>query len=103
MLRHTQADDSVGYFAPPPELGLGAEPMQRVSIFMSVFDCHVNRAPVAGRVTKIDYRPSLFVNADLAKASANNERNGLVIEGGKLAGETILAAMGHGEAGVIAA
>ena len=51
---------SVGYFAPPPELGLGAEPMQRVSIFMSVFDCHVNRAPVAGRVTKIAYRPGLF-------------------------------------------
>ncbi|MGH6842512.1 MAG: phosphatidylserine decarboxylase, partial [Methylocella sp.] len=73
---------SVGYFAPPPELGLGPEPMQRVSIFMSVFDCHVNRAPVAGRVTKIAYRPGLFVNADLDKASENNERNGLVIEGG---------------------
>jgi phosphatidylserine decarboxylase len=72
----------VGYFAPPPELGLGTEPMQRVSIFMSVFDCHVNRAPVAGRVTKIAYRPGLFVNADLAKASENNERSGLVIEGG---------------------
>lgn len=72
---------SVGYFAPPPELGLGPEPMQRVSIFMSVFDCHVNRAPVAGRVTKVAYRPGLFVNADLDKASENNERNGLVIEG----------------------
>jgi phosphatidylserine decarboxylase len=71
---------SVGYFVPPPELGLGPEPMQRVSIFMSVFDCHVNRAPVAGRVTKIAYRPGLFVNADLDKASENNERNGLVIE-----------------------
>ena len=55
--------------------------MQRVSIFMSVFDCHVNRAPVAGRVTKVAYRPGLFVNADLDKASENNERNGLVIEG----------------------
>jgi phosphatidylserine decarboxylase len=73
---------SVGYFAPPLELGLGPEPMQRVSIFMSVFDCHVNRAPVAGRVTKIAYRPGLFVNAELDKASENNERNGLVIEGG---------------------
>jgi phosphatidylserine decarboxylase len=73
---------SVGYFAPPPELGLGPEPMQRVSIFMSVFDCHVNRAPVAGRVTKIAYRPGLFLNADLDKASENNERNGLVIESG---------------------
>jgi phosphatidylserine decarboxylase len=72
---------SVGYFGPPPELGLGAEPMQRISIFMSVFDCHVNRAPIAGRVTKIAYRPGLFLNADLDKASENNERNGLVIEG----------------------
>src|SRR6202045_3492666 len=70
---------SVGYFAPPPELGLGPEPMQRVSIFMSVFDCHVNRAPVAGRVTRIAYKPGLFLNADLDKASEDNERNGVVI------------------------
>src|SRR6202023_2670615 len=73
---------SVGYCAPPPELGLGAEPMQRVSIFMSVFDCHVNRAPVAGRVIKIAYRPGLFLNADLDKASEDNERNGVVIRSG---------------------
>ncbi|HEY8005473.1 MAG TPA: phosphatidylserine decarboxylase [Methylocella sp.] len=71
---------SVGYFTPPPELGLSTEPMQRISVFMSVFDCHVNRAPVAGRVTKIAYKPGLFLNADLDKASENNERNGLVIE-----------------------
>ncbi|HUI22163.1 MAG TPA: phosphatidylserine decarboxylase [Methylocella sp.] len=71
---------SIGYFAPPPELGLGAEPMQRISVFMSVFDCHVNRVPIAGRVTKIAYKPGLFLNADLDKASENNERNGLVIE-----------------------
>src|SRR6266478_2332142 len=71
-----------GYAPPPPELGLGARPMQRVSIFMSVFDCHVNRAPVAGRVTRIAYKPGLFLNADLDKASENNERNGLVIECG---------------------
>ncbi|HUB64756.1 MAG TPA: phosphatidylserine decarboxylase [Methylocella sp.] len=73
---------SIGYFTPPPELGLGADPMQRISVFMSVFDCHVNRAPVAGRVTKIAYKPGLFLNADLDKASENNERNGLVIETG---------------------
>ncbi|MCI0746999.1 MAG: phosphatidylserine decarboxylase [Verrucomicrobia subdivision 3 bacterium] len=91
-VRHTPLDDnlvispadgvvcSVGYFAPPPELGLSTEPMQRVSIFMSVFDCHVNRAPIAGRVTKIAYRPGAFVNAAFDKASENNERNGLVIE-----------------------
>ncbi len=71
---------SVGFFAPPPELGLGSERMQRISVFMSVFDCHVNRMPVAGRISKIAYRPGLFVNADLDKASEDNERNALVIE-----------------------
>jgi phosphatidylserine decarboxylase len=71
----------VGVATPPPELGLGDRPLPRVSIFMSVFDCHVNRAPVAGRVTKVAYKPGLFLNADLDKASEDNERNGLVIEG----------------------
>ncbi len=71
---------SVGFFAPPPELGLGPEKMQRISVFMSVFDCHVNRMPVAGRIAKIAYRPGLFVNADLDKASDDNERNALAIE-----------------------
>lgn len=71
---------SVGLFKPPPELGFGSVSLQRVSIFMSVFDCHVNRAPVAGRVIKIVYRPGLFINADLDKASEDNERNGIVIE-----------------------
>lgn len=71
---------SVGFFVPPPELGLGAEPLQRISVFMSVFDCHVNRAPVAGRIVKIAYKPGLFLSADLDKASEDNERNGLVIE-----------------------
>ena len=71
---------SVGMFTPPPELGLGPLPMNRVSIFMSVFDCHINRAPVAGRIAKIAYKPGIFVNADLDKASEDNERNGLIIE-----------------------
>jgi phosphatidylserine decarboxylase len=71
---------SLGYFTPPPELGLGDRPMQRVSIFMSVFDCHVNRAPISGRITKVAYKPGIFVNADLDKASEDNERNGLIIE-----------------------
>lgn len=71
---------SIGFFRPPPELGLGAEPVQRISIFMSVFDCHVNRMPVAGRIAKIAYRPGLFLNADLDKASEDNERNALVVE-----------------------
>ncbi len=66
--------------APPPELGLGEEPRTRVSIFMSVFDCHINRAPVAGRIKHIAYRMGQFLSADLDKASEANERNGLVIE-----------------------
>jgi phosphatidylserine decarboxylase len=64
---------------PPAELGLGDKPLPRVSIFMSVFNCHVNRSPVAGRVDRIAYRPGKFVNADLDKASEDNERNSLVI------------------------
>ncbi|MDZ7709691.1 MAG: phosphatidylserine decarboxylase [Roseovarius sp.] len=65
---------------PPAELGLPDVPLTRVSVFMSVFNCHVNRAPVAGRVVKQAYRPGKFLNASLDKASADNERNGLVIE-----------------------
>ena len=65
---------------PPPELGLGALPLPRVSIFMSVFDCHVNRAPIEGKVTRIAYHAGEFLSADLDKASEANERNGLVLE-----------------------
>jgi len=64
---------------PPPELALGDRPLPRVSIFMSVFDCHVNRSPVAGRIERIAYTPGKFLNADLDKASEDNERNGLVV------------------------
>jgi phosphatidylserine decarboxylase len=64
---------------PPAELQLGETPLPRVSIFMSVFDCHVNRAPIGGRIECIAYRPGKFLNADLDKASEDNERNGLVI------------------------
>lgn len=66
--------------SPPPELGLPDDPMTRVSVFMNVFDCHVNRSPVAGKVTKIAYTPGLFLNAELDKASLDNERNALIIE-----------------------
>jgi phosphatidylserine decarboxylase len=65
---------------PPIELGLGAEPLTRISVFMNVFDCHINRAPIGGAVRRIAYKPGKFVNADLDKASEDNERNGLVIE-----------------------
>src|SRR6201996_1228262 len=64
---------------PPPELGLGDRPLPRISIFMSVFNCHVNRSPVAGRIDRIAYRPGVFINAELDKASEDNERNALVI------------------------
>lgn len=65
---------------PPPELDLPAEPMLRISVFMNVFDCHVNRVPVSGKIGQIHYTPGLFLNAELDKASEDNERNGLVIE-----------------------
>jgi phosphatidylserine decarboxylase len=64
---------------PPAELDLGEHPLLRVSIFMSVFDCHVNRSPVTGRIEKMSYRPGAFVNADLDKASEDNERNCFMI------------------------
>ena len=65
---------------PPPELGMGPEPLLRVSVFMSVFNCHVNRAPIAGRLVKMAYRPGKFLNASLDKASEDNERNSLCLE-----------------------
>jgi phosphatidylserine decarboxylase len=65
---------------PPAELGLGPAARTRVSIFMNVFDCHVNRTPAEGRVTRIAYRPGKFLNASLDKASEDNERNALAIE-----------------------
>jgi phosphatidylserine decarboxylase len=65
---------------PPPELGMGPEALLRVSVFMSVFNCHVNRAPIAGKITAVAYRPGTFVNASLDKASTDNERNALAIE-----------------------
>jgi len=64
---------------PPAELGLGPAPLMRISIFMSVFDCHVNRSPVGGRIERIAYHAGKFFNADLDKASEHNERNALVI------------------------
>lgn len=69
---------------PPPELSgadlLGAEPMTRVSIFMSVFDVHINRAPIGGTIRQVIYIAGKFVNADLDKASEDNERQHIVVE-----------------------
>lgn len=64
----------------PRELGLGEQTRRRISVFMSVFDCHVNRAPVEGTIREIVYIPGKFLNAELDKASEDNERNGIVIE-----------------------
>jgi phosphatidylserine decarboxylase len=71
---------AVGPAVPPRELGLGTGEMTRISVFMNVFSCHVNRSPVRGRITRIEHRPGKFLNAELDKASSENERNGLVIE-----------------------
>ena len=65
---------------PPAELDMGDQPLTRVSVFMNVFNCHVNRAPIAGRVAKIAYRPGKFLNASLDKASVDNERNSMALE-----------------------
>ncbi len=64
---------------PPQELGMPNEPLTRVSVFMNVFNCHVNRTPIVGEITKVAYRPGKFFNASLDKASADNERNSLRI------------------------
>jgi phosphatidylserine decarboxylase len=63
--------------APPPELGLGPEPRTRLSIFMNIFNVHVNRIPCNGTVTTLAYRPGKFFNASFDKASALNERMGI--------------------------
>ena len=65
---------------PPAELGMEDRALTRVSVFMNVFNCHVNRAPIEGRVTAVAYRPGKFLNASLDKASEDNERNSLCIE-----------------------
>jgi len=64
---------------PPADMGLGDEERVRVSVFMNVFNCHVNRAPIAGEITNITYHKGKFVNASLDKASEHNERNSLTI------------------------
>lgn len=67
----------VGPAVPPAELGMGADPRPRICIFMNVFNVHVNRNPVSGRVVALAYRPGKFVNAALDKASTDNERQSI--------------------------
>jgi phosphatidylserine decarboxylase len=64
---------------PPPELGLGAQPLTRISVFMNVFNVHVNRTPVDGTVANLAYRPGKFFNASLDKASEFNERQAIAL------------------------
>ena len=59
----------------PKELGLQGEKFTKISIFMNVFDCHVNRTPCDGKISEIFYKPGKFLNASLDKASEDNERN----------------------------
>jgi phosphatidylserine decarboxylase len=69
----------IGPAIPPEELGLGPAALTRISVFMNVFNCHVNRLPIAGSIIKVAYRPGKFLNASLDKASVDNERNALAI------------------------
>ena len=83
----------------PPELrganGLGDQPLVRVSIFMSVFDVHINRTPIAGTIRQVVYISGKFLNADLDKASDENERQHIVVEGldGQRVGFTQIAGL----------
>ncbi len=66
---------------PPEGLGLDSgKKMQRICVFMNVFDCHVNRSPIAGTIKKVAYTKGKFVNAALDQASTENERNALLVE-----------------------
>ena len=69
----------VAFASPPAELGLGSREMLRISVFLSVFDVHVQRLPVSGMVERVEYRPGKFLSADLDKASEDNERNSVLL------------------------
>lgn len=80
---------------PPPELDLPREPVVRISVFMNVFDVHVNRSPLDAMIRKITYVPGAFVNAELDKASTDNERQALTLEldDGRLVGVVQIAGL----------
>ncbi len=80
---------------PPPELDLPRETMTRVSVFMNIFDVHVNRSPVDGQIIHMSYVPGTFINADLDKASEDNERQAFTLEvaGGKRIGVVQIAGL----------
>lgn len=70
---------AIGEAVPPAELGMAATPRTRISVFLSVFDVHVQRIPAGGQVERIAYRKGKFLSADLDKASDDNERNSLAL------------------------
>lgn len=75
----------VGLVDPPKEFDFDPnKQLLRISVFMNVFNCHVNRSPIKGKITKIHYVKGLFINADLDKASEHNERNLLQIKNDKI-------------------
>jgi phosphatidylserine decarboxylase len=86
---------SVGEAQPPRELQLDGAPLTRVSVFLSVLDVHLVRAPIAGRIVASAYTPGTFLNAELDKASEDNERHALVIEapGGDKVGIVLIAGL----------
>lgn len=86
---------AVGPRVPPPELELGDAPRTCISVFLSVFDVHINRAPVSGRITTLAYRKGKFVNAALDKASEENERQtlGIATARGEVIGVALIAGL----------
>ncbi len=86
---------SIANVVPPPELDLPREPHTRISVFMNVFDVHVNRSPIDARIAKLSYVPGAFLNAELDKASEDNERQALTleIEGGRMIGVVQIAGL----------
>jgi phosphatidylserine decarboxylase len=86
---------AAGAAVPQRELQLGGDPLTRISVFLSVFDVHIVRAPIGGRVVTSAYTPGAFLNAELDKASEENERHALVIEGpdGERVGIVLIAGL----------
>lgn len=71
---------SVVLDTPAEELGIGTEPRYRVSVFLSLFNVHINRVPISGKIKNVIYHPGAFLNAALDKSSVFNERNTLIVE-----------------------
>lgn len=86
---------SIKEMAPPPEFGLGDEPRVRISVFLNIFDVHINFIPISGEVTHVYYEQGRFFNAAKDKASEHNEKNALVIRlpSGKTVGVVQIAGL----------